>query len=94
MMLPLRNDGAGLTVRMKLNLPVGFPYCCGTSRILFSFFHTRVRGQSGVSCADNFVLVPQCLGPCGKSWRRESQLLDSTNCMGWAYGSSLVGCQA
>ena len=36
MMLPLRNDGAGLTVRMKLNLPVGFPYCCGT---LLIFFH-------------------------------------------------------
>ena len=35
MMLPLRNDGAGLTVRMKLNLPVGFPYCCGA---LLTFF--------------------------------------------------------
>ena len=37
MMLPLRNDGAGLTVRMKLNLPVGFPYCCGTLLIFFSY---------------------------------------------------------
>ena len=35
-MLPLRNDGAGLTVRMKLNLPVGFPYCCGALLMFFA----------------------------------------------------------
>ena len=45
-MLPLRNDGAGLTVRMKLNLPVGFPYYCAA---LFLFSVVRFRSACGES---------------------------------------------
>ena len=48
MMLPLRNDGAGLTVRMKLNLPVGFPYCCGPLMMLLARSCRSACSESGV----------------------------------------------
>ena len=47
-MLPLRNDGAGLTVRMKLNLPVGFPYCCGPLMMLLARSCRSAFSESGV----------------------------------------------